>query len=104
MYFSQLQSLKNLLSAAKEEVNEVEKREPGYGAIHYIAKGKHRYKTELLVTLAIHGNANLDLATTHRDQMTALHLAVEPEVCTYSARLRPWFCNILSTKLVLHLV
>ena len=55
----------------------VGKGKPGYGAIHHIAAGKYGYKTELLVVLTIHGNANLDLTTTHHEQMTALHLAVE---------------------------
>ena len=61
----------------KHEVNTVEKGKLGYGAIHYIAAGKHDRKTELLVVLTIHGNADLDLTTTHHEQMTALHLAVE---------------------------
>ena len=66
-----------LVSASKEEVNVVDKKEPGFGAIHYIAQGKHTFKTKLLVVLAIYGNADLDLTTTHKDQVTALHLAVE---------------------------
>lgn len=63
----------------KEElVNQIdESSKHGYGAIHYVAKGKYTYKTELLVVLAIHGSADLDLTTTNRDQMTALHLAIE---------------------------
>lgn len=55
----------------------VDKNEPGFGPIHYIAQGKHVFKTKLLVILAIYGNADLDLTTTHKDQVTALHLAVE---------------------------
>ena len=55
----------------------VDKKEPGFGPIHYIAQGKHVFKTKLLVILAIYGNADLDLTTTHKDQVTALHLAVE---------------------------
>ena len=68
------------VEAIKEElVNQVDDRlsEHGYGAIHYITKGNYTYKTELLVVMAIHGNADLDLTTTNRDQMTALHLAIE---------------------------
>lgn len=65
-------------AAIKEElVNQVDDSKYGYGAIHYIAKGNYTYKTELLVVMAIHGNADLDLTTTSRDQMTALHLAIE---------------------------
>ena len=66
------------VEAIKQElVNQVDDSKHGYGAIHYIAQGDYRYKTELLVVLAIHGNADLDLTTTNRDQMTALHLAIE---------------------------
>ena len=66
------------VEAIKEElVNQVDDSKHGYGAIHYIAKGNYTYKTELLVVLTIHGNADLDLTTTSRDQMTALHLAIE---------------------------
>ena len=66
------------MEAIKEEVvNQVDGSKHGYGAIHYIAKGSYIYKTELLVTLAIHENADLDLTTTNQDQMTALHLAIK---------------------------
>ena len=69
------------VEAIKEQlVNQVDESKYGYGAIHFIAKGNYKYKTELLVVLAIHGNADLDLTTTNRNQMTALHLATE--VCT----------------------
>ena len=66
-----------VVSASKAEVNVVDEREPGFGPIHYIAQGKHVFKTKLLVILVIYGNADLDLTTTHKDQVTALHLAVE---------------------------
>jgi hypothetical protein len=66
------------MEAIKEGlVNQVDDSKHGYGAIHYIAKSNYTYKTELLVILAIHGNADLDLTTTNRDQLTALHLAIE---------------------------
>lgn len=71
------QKLMKLILRDKEEVNKVEKGRHGYGAIHYISEGKHEFKRELLVVLAIHGGADLDLTTTHKEQMTALHLAIE---------------------------
>lgn len=58
-------------------MDKVGKEKPGYAAIHHIAAGKYDYKTELMVVLTIHGSADLDLTTTHHEQMTALHLAVE---------------------------
>lgn len=68
----------SVVEAIKEElVNQVDDSKHGYGAIHYLAKGNYTYKIELLVTLAIHGNADLDLTTTNRDQLTPLHLAIE---------------------------
>ena len=68
----------SVMEAVKEElVNQVDDSKHGYGAIHYLAKGNYTYKIELLVTLAIHGNADLDLTTTNRNQQTALHLAIE---------------------------
>ena len=66
-----------LISRDKEVVDNVDQKGDGYGAIHYIAEGKYRFKTELLVVLTIYGHANLDLTTTHKDQVTALHLAVQ---------------------------
>ena len=65
----------------------MDEREPGFGAVHYIAQGNYMYKTKLLVILAIYGNADLDLTTTHKDQVTALHLAVEvSETCTLTRK------------------
>ena len=57
-------------------MNVVEDDGDGYGPIHYIAEGMHRYTTGLLVVLTIHGRANLDLTTT-KGGKTALHIAVE---------------------------
>lgn len=51
--------------------------EHGYAAIHYIVLNDHnRNKPALLETLVISG-ANIDLTTTHRGELTAVHLAVE---------------------------
>ena len=62
---------------AEDLTNQVDSSKHGYGAVHYIVAGNYTYKTELLVVLAIHGNADLNLTTTYRDQRTALHLAIE---------------------------
>ena len=67
----------SLLKGKGEDVNAVETdRKQGYGPIHYIVTGKHKFKRELLLVLFVHGKAELDLTTTQHG-MTALRLAVE---------------------------
>jgi len=71
-----LQALEVLLKSG-EDTNAVEtNKEQGYGPIHYIFEGRHKKKRELLLTLLVHGNANIDLTTT-KDGLTALQIAVK---------------------------
>jgi len=71
-----LQDLEDLLKSG-EDANAVETdKEQGYGPIHYVFAGRHKEKRELLLTLLVYGNANLDLTTTKRG-LTALQIAVQ---------------------------
>ena len=71
------QNLAESLLKKGEDANAVETdRKQGYGPIHYIVTGKHKFKRELLLVLFVHGKAELDLTTTQHG-MTALRLAVE---------------------------
>ena len=53
----------------------------GYAAIHYLITKKNTQRPRLLEVLIING-ADIDLTTTCRGGLTAIHLAVE--VCLYS--------------------
>lgn len=66
-----------VLLKSGEDTNAVEtNKEQGYGPIHYIFAERHKKKRELLLTLLVHGNANIDLTTT-KDGLTALQIAVK---------------------------
>ena len=85
----------DLILSDKQHVNKVEQKKDGYGAIHYIAEGKYKFKTELLVVLVIYGHANIDLTTTHKDQVTALHLAAQVSICDVLTTHSRYLYNIL---------
>lgn len=49
-------------------------------ALHYLVKGKYQHKLDLILTLLVFTEANIDLTTSQGK--TPFHLAVE--VCTYT--------------------
>ncbi len=69
-----LQSLKNQEADKRESLDDID--QVGFAAIHYIVTNIHKSKSSLLEALVING-ANVDLTTTYREGLSALHLAVE---------------------------
>lgn len=59
-----------------EDPNQIENTRAGLAPIHYIVIKPHGNKQQLLVSLVVHGNADVDLTTT-MNARTALHLAAK---------------------------
>ena len=87
-----LQDLKVFLDVG-EDPDEVEKHGDGFGPIHYVVTKAHSNKPDLLVGLVIQGNADVDLTTTARSEITALHLAAKVLIYIQNTT-----CNVYSVK------
>ena len=59
----------------REDPDQVEDSGDGFACIHYIVTKRHHNRKELLRCMAFYGMADINLTTTKRSEVTALHLA-----------------------------